>query len=111
MPKRTEDRPQSRSFSFRMPRDLYDDLAAIAIWRGVDVSALLNWILAEHRPLLLKRRAEQEAATLEACESRVWAKKPSTAEALQSLRDLLRQMQDEYARLSRQALDEDERAA
>ena len=51
-----------------MPRDLFDDLAVIAKWRGVDVSALLNWILAEYRPILLK------AATLEACASRVLGK-------------------------------------
>jgi hypothetical protein len=111
MPKRTSERPESRSFSFRMPRDLFDDLEAIAKWRGVDVSALLNWILAEYRPILLKKRAEQEAATAEACASRVWAGKPSTSEALQAVRGLLRELQDEYARLSRQALDEDEREA
>jgi hypothetical protein len=94
-----------------MPKDVFDDLEAIACYRGVDVSAILNWILAEYRPILLKRKAEQEAALLEAAASRVWAKMESPEEARRMLRDLLRKMEDEYAALKKQALDEDERRA
>ena len=92
-------------------RDVFDDLEAVACQRGVDVSGVLNWILNEYRPILLKRKAEQEAALLEAAACRVWAKMPSTSEARKALRDLLRQLEDEYARLSKQMLDEDERRA
>jgi hypothetical protein len=109
MPKRTGERQGVRAFSFRMPQDVFDDLETIAKWRGVDVSGVLNWILTERRPHLLKLKAEHEAAMLEAATARVWAKQPSTGEALQTLRGLLRELQDEYARLSKQALDEDER--
>ena len=111
MPKRTGQRQEVRSFSFRMPKDIFDDLEAIACHKGVDVSAMLNWILAEYRPVLLKRKAEQEAATLEAARSREWAGIESPAEARRMLRDLLRKLEDEYAALSKRVLDEDERRA
>ena len=111
MSKRTGERQPARSFSFRMPQDVFNDLEDIAKWRGVDVSALLNWILAEYRPILLKRKAEQEAAMIEAVASRVWAGQPSTAEALRVLRELLGNLQDEYGKLVKQSLSEDERRA
>jgi len=111
MPKRAEKRQEPRSFSFRMPGDVFDDLAAVARARGVDVSAILNWILAEYRPLLLKKKAEHEAAMLEAAASRVWEKMASPREALRVLRDLLGKLQDEYVALSKRLLDEDERRA
>jgi hypothetical protein len=111
MPRRTEKRQEARSFSFRMPGDVYEDLAAVARARGVDMSAMLNWILAEHRPALLKKRGEHERAMLEAAASREWEKMGSPVEALRVLRDLLRKLQDEYTELSRQVLDRDERRA
>ena len=42
MPKRTEKRPEARSFTFRLPGDLYDDLAAVARSRGVDLADVMN---------------------------------------------------------------------
>src|SRR5262245_21571824 len=108
MPKRTEKREAPRAFSFRMPGDVYDDLAAVARARGVDMSGVLNWILAEYRPILVKKRAEHEKAMREAVASREW-EKMGPAEALRAVRELLRQLQDEYAALSKRVLDQDER--
>src|SRR5437588_5926560 len=110
MPKRTEKRPEARSFTFRLPGDLYDDLAAVARTRGVDVSAMLNWILAEYRPYLIQKRADHEKAMSEAAASREWEKK-GPVEALRMLRELLGKLQDEYAALSKQILDKGERKA
>lgn len=111
MQKRTEKRQGGRSFTFRMPGDVYDDLAAVARSRGVDVSAMLNWILAEYRPALLKKRAEYENAMQEAIASREWEKTGSPTEALRTLRELLGKLQDEYTALSKQVLGKDERRA
>jgi hypothetical protein len=111
MPKRTEKRQEARSFSFRLPGDLYDDLAAVARARGVDVSGMLNWILSDYRPMLLKKRAEYEKALAEAAASREWEKADSPAEALRTLRDLLGKLQDEYTALSRKVLGKDDRRA
>jgi hypothetical protein len=110
MPKRTEKLSDTRSFTFRMPADLFEDLAAVARARGVDVSGILNWILATNRPKLLEIRAEYEKAMLEAAASREWGKL-EPVEAMRSLRELLRKLQDEYAELSRRVLDKDERRA
>jgi hypothetical protein len=94
-----------------MPGEVFDDLAAVARSRGVDVSAILNWILAEYRPVLLKKRAEHEKAMLEAVAAREWEKHESPDDAIRVLRDLLRKLQDEYAELSRQFLDSGQRRA
>lgn len=110
MPKRAEKRESPRSFSFRMPGDVYDDLAAVARARGVDVSGVINWILAEYRPTLLKKRAEHEKALLEAAAGREWDKMGPT-EALRALRELLGKLQDEYAALSKRVLGQNERQA
>ena len=47
----------TKHVSFRMPPDLHADYVAVAQSRGVDLSAMLNWILVEYRPraLLLRR--------------------------------------------------------
>lgn len=109
-PKRTEKREGARSFTFRMPGDVYDDLSAVARSRGVDVSAMLNWILAEYRPVLIKKRAEHENAMLAAATSREWEKMEPT-EALRALRELLGKLQDEYAAMAKQVLNKDKRQA
>lgn len=103
MPKRMAKQQDARPFSFRMPGDVYDDLAAVARSRGVDISGLLNWIIAEYRPTLLKKRAEHEKAMMEAAASREW-EKMGPAEALRALRELLGKLQDEYAALSKRVL-------
>src|SRR2546421_12258241 len=85
-----------RHVSFRMSEDVYDDLAALARARGVDVSAVLNWLLTEYHPTLVKKRAEHEKAMLEAATSREWEQMEPT-EAMRTLRGVLGKLQDEYA--------------
>src|SRR5437868_1706478 len=55
-----------RHVSFRMPAEVHEDYVAVAEERGVDLSALLNWVVVEYRPVLLLRRAEHGAAMLRA---------------------------------------------
>lgn len=110
MPKKTEKREGYRSFCFRMPQDVFDDLASVARLGGVDVSAVLNWILAEYRPALRKKRAEYEKAMLDTAVKREW-EEMEPPDALRVLRDLLGKLQDEYAELSKRVLDKDERKA
>src|SRR4051812_9403737 len=86
-PKRAEKRQEARAFSFRMPGELYDDLTAVARAQGVDVSALLNWILAKYRPALIQQRAEHEKAMMEAIAAREWERE-EPAVALRTLREL-----------------------
>lgn len=103
-------REDLRTFSFRLPGDAYDDMAAVARARGVDISGVLNWIIAGALPGLRKERAAYEKALLEATESREW-ERLGPAEALRTLRELLGKLQDEYAALSKRALGQDERRA
>jgi len=93
-----------------MPGDVFDDLSAVARARGVDVSAILNWVLGEFRPRLVKIRADHEKAMLEAATSSAWEKMESPAEALRYLRDLLSKLHDEYDALSKRILGEVKRA-
>jgi len=109
MPKR-EKREAPRAFSFRMPGDVYDDLAAVARARGVDLSGVLNWIIAEYRPALVKERDEHEQKLREAVAAREWAQM-EPADALRKLRDLLGKLQDEYAALSERVLGKGQRRA
>ena len=111
MPKKVEKRQEARSFSFRMPGGVYDDLAAVARARGVDVSGILNWILAEFHPTLLEEKSKHETALLAAAESSPWKKMDSPAEALRCLRDLIAQLHEEYEALSKRVLREGERRA
>ena len=111
MPKRPVKRQEARSFSFRMPGDMYDDIAAVARSRGVDMSAVLNWILAEYHPTLLKKRTDHEKAMTEAIASREWEKLGSPSEQLHALRELLGRLQDEYTALSKRVLEKDKRQA
>jgi hypothetical protein len=62
MPKRAQKSQETRPVSFRMPLDVYNSLSAVAEARGVDLSAILNWICAEHLPILLLRQAKQRSA-------------------------------------------------
>jgi hypothetical protein len=110
MAKRPEKREDSRTFSFRMPGDAYDDLAAVARSRGVDISGVLNWIIAGARPALMAEQAAHEKAMQEAAAAREWERMGS-AEALRALRELLGRLQDEYAALSKRVLGKGERLA
>lgn len=57
---------EMKQVSFRMPAGVHEDYIAVAESRGVDLSALLNWVTAEFRPVLLLRRAENEVGMLRA---------------------------------------------
>ena len=83
-----------------MPGDVYNDLAAVARSRGVDVSAILNWVLAGARPGLVAEHAGHEKALAEAIADR--DQSGPSAERLRVLHDLLGKLQGEYAALSNQ---------
>jgi hypothetical protein len=111
---RAQRSPETRSVGFRMPLDLYNELAAVAEMRGVDMSGMLNWILSEFRPMLLTKKAEYEAKMLEAAAKDLRENLTAaggTDKALGVLRDLLKQLQDVYAAVAKRALDEDARRA
>src|SRR5262245_64198439 len=110
MSARSQGSQGTRTVSFRMPMDMYNDMAAVAEMRGVDLSGMLNWMCAEYRPLLLKKKAEYEAALLDAASLRDrLAASGQTGDALGVLRDLLKQLQDMYAAMMKQSLDNDGR--
>ena len=111
MPKRAVKKDSPRSFSFRMPGDVFHDLAAVARARGVDISGVLNWLISEARPRLMEELAAHQKELIKAASSGAWhGMEP--AEALRTLRDLLGKIQDEYSALSEQALNKDgQRAA
>lgn len=114
MTQRAQRSYKTRSVAFRMPLHLYNEFSAVAESRGVDMSGLLNWMCAEYRPTLLKKRAEYEANMLEAMQASLrenLASPEGTRKALGALRDLLKLLQDMYAELTKRALDEDERQA
>lgn len=111
MPRRTGKREEMRSFSFRMPKGVFDDLEAVARVRGVDLSGVLNWLISEARPRLMAEIAKHEKEMAEAISSRVWEKADSPAESLRELRDLLGKLQDEYQALSEQVLGKNQRRA
>jgi hypothetical protein len=97
-----------------MPLGLYNEFSAVAESRGVDMSGLLNWMCAEYRPMLLKKKAEHDANMIEAAKASLRENLVSpdgSKQALGTLRDLLKQMQDLYAELAKRALDEDARRA
>ena len=99
MPKRTPKGPETRPVSFRMPVAIYNDLAEVAASRGVDVSAILNWICAEYHPTLLLKRSAGLSS------------RPVDGLALRIVRDMLTKLQDLHETLSKRALDEGERRA
>jgi post-segregation antitoxin (ccd killing protein) len=93
-----------------MPGDVYDDLAAVARARGVDVSGVLNWLISEARPRLIEELAVHQKAMLKATASRAW-EGMEPVDALRSLRELLGKLQDEYTALSKRVLDKDKQRA
>jgi post-segregation antitoxin (ccd killing protein) len=61
----TRQRRKTESLAARVPADLKADLAEVARARGMDLSALVNSILAEARPGLLRWLREHTAALAE----------------------------------------------
>jgi len=89
--------------SFRMPADVHQDYVAVAESRGVDLSALLNWVVAEFRPVLLLRRAENEVGMARAVALGLTPHLGSAIdpqEALKRLSELIAQLQDVASKLS-----------
>jgi hypothetical protein len=103
-----------RHVSFRMPADVHQDYVAVAESRGVDLSALLNWVVVDYRPMLLLRRAENEAAMLRAAmiglppEARTG---PDPEEALTRLKEVIRQLQNVADKLAGHVGGEEKRRA
>jgi hypothetical protein len=95
---------EMRQVSFRMPLEVYQDYAAVAEFRGVDLSALLNWLLVEYRPQLLMRHAENGASLLRAAAMvglpRNAAAGPDPQESLKTLTATIHMLQSVAARLS-----------
>ena len=54
MPKVGRKTQDMRHVSFRMPADVHKDYVAVAESRGVDLSAVLNWVVVEDLPLLCR---------------------------------------------------------
>jgi len=105
---------EMRHVGFRMPVDVHRDYLAVAEARGIDLTALLNWVTAEFRPLLLLKHAEYHAGMLRAAivdpqQSQV--DDANAANAIASVNDLIRQMQELSAVLQRRSGGENARAA
>ena len=95
---------QMKHVGFRMPLDVYHDYLAVAEARGIDLTALLNWVTAEFRPALLLKHAQHQTAMLRATladpqQNRV--DDANAANAIASVNDLIRQMQELLAVLQR----------
>jgi hypothetical protein len=94
-----------KQVSFRMPTDVYEDYVTVAESRGVDLSALLNWIVVEYRPMLLLRRAENGAGMLRAAVAGLpqhLSAGLDPQEAVNRLNDLIRLLQQVASKLSEQ---------
>jgi hypothetical protein len=107
---------EMRQVSFRMSVDTLDDYISVAKARGVDLSALLNWVLVEYRPLLLLRRAEHDVAMIRAAAAGL-AQAGSMGVgidvqgAVSKLNELIHQLHEVSSKLSRQASGEGKRVA
>ncbi len=96
---------EMRPVSFRMPADVHQDYVAVAQSRGVDLSALLNWVLIEFWPVLLLRRAEHGAAMLRAVGANLpqsMGAGPDPQETLAKVNGLIGQLQDVASTLAAQ---------
>src|SRR5215831_3184180 len=92
-----------RNVSFRMPRDVHQDYVAVAQSRGVDLSALSNWVLVEMWPALLLRRAEHGAAMLRAVGAnlpQMMGAGPDPQETLTKVEGLIGLLQDVACKLA-----------
>jgi hypothetical protein len=93
-----------RHVSFRMPADVHQDYVAVAQSRGVDLSALLNWVLIEYWPVLLSKRADHGAAMLRAVGAnlpQLTDPGPDTQELIARFDGLAAQLQEVASKLLR----------
>ena len=96
---------EMKHVSFRMPTDVHADYVRVAESRGIDLSALLNWVTAEFRPVLLMRLAANDVGMLRAVAAGL-SEFPGTFDqghAVKRLNELITQLQDVASKLSGQA--------
>ena len=55
-------RGEVKPVSFKMPLHIYTVVQAAAAARGVDVSSVLNWIIADNLPRLVRLQEQRDAA-------------------------------------------------
>jgi hypothetical protein len=94
---------EMRHVSFRMAPDVYNDFVGVAESRGVDLSALLNWVVTDYRPLLLIRRAEHDAAMLRAATMglpQTQGGGPDLQDALNRVNAIIAQLQEVATKLT-----------
>jgi hypothetical protein len=60
-------RGEVKAVSFKMPLHTYTVVQAEATARGVDVSSVLNWIIAEFFPRLVRLHEQRQSALAIAC--------------------------------------------
>jgi hypothetical protein len=91
--------------SFRMSAEVHADYVSVAESRGVDLSAMLNWILTEFRPEALLLRAKNEAAMLAAGVVALGPNlrsSPASKQALRELEELISSLRDTADKLAKQ---------
>jgi hypothetical protein len=96
---------EMRHVSFRMPTAVHQDYVTVAESRGVDLSALLNWVVVEYRPFLLLKNAENNAALLRAVATGLpqhLSVGADVQEALSRLNELIRLLQEVASKLAQQ---------
>jgi hypothetical protein len=110
---RTGRKAEMRHVSFNVPVDVHQDYLTIAQARGVDLSAVLNWVLAEFRPTLLLRHAQHMAAMLRAGAAGLPQGEPTSQEsqeALAKVKELMGHVQDVACALAGETRGEQRRA-
>jgi hypothetical protein len=96
---------EMKHVSFRMPTEVHNDYVMVAESRGVDVSAILNWILIEYRPQALLMYARNAAAMLQARTVGLpqnLSAGPAPPEALRELEELIKLLKGVASKLSAQ---------
>jgi len=94
-----------RHVSFRMPAEVHGEYLAVAQSRGVDLSAVLNWVLIEMLPVLLLRRAEHAAAMLRVVGvnlPQMTGAGPDPQATLDKMNAVIGQLQDVASKLARE---------
>ena len=105
---------EMRHVSFNMPSAVHQDYLTVAQSRGVDLSAVLNWVLAEFRPTLLLRHAQHMAAMLRASAAGLPQSETTSQdsqEALARAKELMGELQEMASKLAGQASEGQRREA
>lgn len=105
---------EMRHVSFRMPARVHQDYVAIAETRGIDLSALINWVVVEYWPMLLLKHAQHGGGLLRAAVAGLppgAGMGPNPQEALGRVNELIRQLQEVAGKLVEQTNGEQRREA